>query len=167
LAINLGKPDYIARGLLKEHRSLFKAYWEGSQSTMDNAARKGVLYTKLGWRMLRAKIPNPRALINFPMQGNGADMLKLACCLGTERGVQICAPIHDATLIMAPIDQLEESVAKMRAAWAEASRVILDGFEIRTDAKLIRYPDRYSDKRGAKTWAKLMELLEEEENGCV
>ena len=36
------------------------------------------------------------------MQANGAEMLRLACCFATERGVRVCAPVHDAILIEAP-----------------------------------------------------------------
>jgi hypothetical protein len=36
------------------------------------------------------------------MQGNGAEMLRVACILGTERGVRINAPVHDALLAEAP-----------------------------------------------------------------
>ena len=31
----------------------------------------------------------------------------------------------------------------MQAAMAKASRIVLDGFELRTDVNVIRYPDRY------------------------
>ena len=51
--------------------------------------------------------------------------------------------------------------AAMRAAMAEASRVVLDGFKLGTDAELVRWPDRYADPRGAVMWATVMELLEE------
>ena len=37
----------------------------------------------------------------------------------------------------------------MRAAMAEASRIVLDGFELGTDVYVTRYPDRYMDPRAA------------------
>ena len=73
---------------------------------------------------------NPRSLRNFPMQANGADMMRLAACLATERGIEVCATVHDAFLIIAPLERLEEDVARMRAAMAEASRIVLGGFEL-------------------------------------
>ena len=33
---------------------------------------------------------------NFLMQGTGAEMMRIACCLATESGIEICAPVHDA-----------------------------------------------------------------------
>ena len=41
----------------------------------------------------------------------------------------------------------------------EAGRIVLDGFELRTDAEIIRHPDRYSDKRGTHMWDRVMGLL--------
>ena len=41
----------------------------------------------------------------------------------------------------------------------KASRIVLDGFELRTDAKLVRYPDRYGDTRGAVMWDRVMRLI--------
>ena len=64
------------------------------------------------------------------MQANGAEMLRLACCLATERGIEVCAPVHDAVLICAPLERLDADVARMQDAMREASRIVLDGFEL-------------------------------------
>jgi len=32
-------------------------------------------------------------------------------------------------------------------------------YELRTDATIVRYPDRYSDKHGQQMWADVLELL--------
>ena len=74
------------------------------------------------------------------MQANGAEMLRLACCLATERGVEVCAPIHDAILVSAPFDHLDADIATTRAAMAEASHVVLDGFKLHTDVSITRSP---------------------------
>jgi DNA polymerase I len=92
------------------------------------------------------------------MQGNGAEMMRLACCLGTENGIKICCSIHDAFLICAPLDRLAYDVERMRGFMAEAARIVLNGFELRTDANLILYPDHYSDPRGAETWQAISSL---------
>jgi hypothetical protein len=44
---------------------------------------------------------------------------------------------------------------------AEAGRVVLDGFELRTDAEIIRHPNRYADKRGVEMWDRVMGLLDQ------
>ena len=57
-------------------------------------------------------------------------MLRLACCLATERGIEVCAPVHDAVLIAAPLHRLDEDVAAMCEAMREASSIVLGGFEL-------------------------------------
>ena len=64
-------------------------------------------------------------------------------------------------MIAAPLYRLDEDVAAMQAAMAEASKIVLDGFELRSDAKLVRNPDRYSDPRGAVMWDRVMRLIGE------
>jgi hypothetical protein len=59
-------------------------------------------------------------------------------------------------LIAAPLEQLDEAVANTRSAMAEASTAVLSGFELGTDVKIVRYPDRYSDPRGEVMWARVM-----------
>ena len=121
------------------------------------------LRTVFGWPVHIGPNPNPRSFRNFPMQANGAEMLRIACCLGTERGIEICGPAHDAVLICAPIERFEHDTAVMRDAMAEASRAVLDGFELRTDAHPVKYPHRYADARGAEMWSTVMKLLEQTE----
>ena len=117
------------------------------------------MHTVFGWTVHVGADSNPRSLRNFPMQANGAEMLRLACCLGTERGVEICAPVHDAVLIAAPLDRLDADIAAMRDAMAEASRTVLSGFELGTDVSTVRYPDRYSDRRGERMWNEVTSLI--------
>jgi DNA polymerase I len=95
------------------------------------------------------------------MQANGAEMLRLACCLATENGIEVCAPIHDAVLIAAPLNRIENDVARTQAFMAEASRVVLGGFELRTEAKIVKYPDRFIDNRGVRMWGEVWALIEE------
>jgi hypothetical protein len=128
---------------------------------VDHANLKGDIATVFGWKVYASPGFNPRFFRNFPMQANGAEMLRLACCLATERGVEVCAPVHDAVLIAAPLYRLDEDVAAMREAMREASTVVLAGFELEVDAKLVAYPGRYEDSRGRKMWSRVMKLIGE------
>jgi len=96
---------------------------------------------------------------NFPMQANGAEMLRLACCRATELGVRVCAPVHDAVLIEAPVGGLEDAVAMTQQAMGDASACVLGGFRLRTEAKIVRWPDRYADARGRAMWDAVTEAL--------
>jgi hypothetical protein len=160
LARSLDKPEAIARELLRLHRNTYPLFWKWSQAAVDHAMLRGWLQTVFGWRVQVGPRANPRSLANFPCQGNGAEMLRLACCLATERGIQVCAPVHDALLIEASDDDIESAVVATQAAMTEASRDVLSGFELRSDAKIVRHPDRYSDPRGERMWAAVLNILE-------
>jgi DNA polymerase I len=99
--------------------------------------------------------------MNFPMQANGAEMLRVACCLATERGLSACAPVHDAILVEAPTDQIEGAVEELQACMREASRVVLGGLALGSDAKVVRWPARHGDPRGEVMWATVTRLLGE------
>jgi len=64
-------------------------------------------------------------------------------------------------LIEAPLDQLEADVVRTQQAMAEASRTVLNGFELRTEAKSFRYPERFQDERGIAMWNTVWQLIEE------
>jgi hypothetical protein len=145
------------------HRETYRIFWRWSDAAVDYAMLTGSLHTVFGWRVRVSPTANDRSLRNFPMQANGAEMLRLACCLATERGIEVCAPVHDAVLICAPLDRLDADVARMQDAMREASRVVLGGFELGTDVSLVRYPDRYMDERGAVMWQRVMALLDRAE----
>ncbi len=161
LAARIGQPTIMARDLLRLHRDTYATFWRWSDAALDTAMSSGVLHTAYGWHIHVGEESNPRSLRNFPMQGNGAEMMRIAACLATERGIEVCAPVHDAFLICAPLNRLDADIAGMRQAMAEASRIVLDGFELGTDASVTRWPDRYVDARGRTMWERVTELLQQ------
>jgi hypothetical protein len=163
LALRIGQPPIFARELLLAHRDTYRTFWRWSDAALDTAILTGSLHTVFGWHVHVGETSNPRSLRNFPMQANGAEMMRLAACLATEREVEVCAPVHDAFLISAPLDPLDQDVHTMRAAMAEASRIILGGFELGTDVAITRWPDRYMDARGSVMWQRVLDLLDRSE----
>src|SRR5262249_59241758 len=72
-----------------------------------------------GWKVHVGPKANARSLANFPMQGNGAEMLRLACCLATERGDQL--PKLDRSKPTAPTWYvIARDRAKLGAKWRPA-----------------------------------------------
>ena len=68
--------------------------------------------------------------------------------------------MHDAVLICAPSERIDADIDAMQRAMAEASRAVLAGFELRTDAKVTRFPDRYMDERGAIMSSRVSRLID-------
>ena len=160
LAERIQQPVIVAKDLLRKHREAFRTFWQWSDGNVDYALLHKQLWTVFGWQIHVAGEINARSLANFLMQANGAEMLRIACILMTEAGIRVCTPVHDAVLIEAPLEELDERVQQAQELMSEASRQVLGGFELTTDADIYRYPERYRDEeRGGAFWDKEMGLL--------
>jgi DNA polymerase I-like protein with 3'-5' exonuclease and polymerase domains len=159
LAVRINQPVARARQLLELHKRTYRKFWTWSDSAVDAAVLGGRLWTVLGWWIYAKGEINDRSLRNFPVQATGADMLRVACVLLKDAGIRVCAPVHDALLIEAPLDELDAAVATTQALMKQASAIVLDGFELRSDVNTVRYPQRYMDKRGLQMWNKVMPLV--------
>jgi DNA polymerase I len=164
LGQTLGESPAVARELLQLHHQTYPNFWLWSEAAVDHAMLHGCLQTVFDWRIHAGSDANPRSLANFPCQANGAEMLRLACCLATERGINVCAPVHDAVLIEDSIEDIDEVVRKTQEAMREASEVILRGFSLRTEADIVRWPHRYVDERGVSMWRTVTSILSEMES---
>lgn len=162
LAQRLGCTVAEAQHLLETHRKLFSVYWSWSDAALRHAVQSGRLVTTFGWRFHLARDVNPRSVRNFPLQANAAEMLRIACIGAVETGVEVCAPVHDAILIHAPTEVIEEQIARLHYAMAEASRLVLAGPTLRVSTEVFRYPASFSDKRGSTMWQMVNRLLFQE-----
>jgi DNA polymerase-1 len=163
LAKRIRRPTCEARELLTLHRRTYPRFWCWSEAAVTSFELTRKIETVFGWPLHAGPDWNPRTVMNFPMQAHGSEILRLACCLATERGLVVCAPVHDAILIEAAAAEIDQHVAELQACMREASRVVLAGFELGSDAVVVRAPDRYSDKRGAVMWNTVVQLLDEAE----
>jgi DNA polymerase-1 len=168
LATRLGVSTFEAHEMLGQHRELFAQYWRWSDDWVQHALQTGTMWTAFGWSC-RTGITefNARSIRNWPIQATGADILRIACIMATRHDIKLLAPVHDAVLIEAPIERIEADVALMQEIMRRASRIVFNAdasgtHELRTDAKIIRYPDRYTDKRGDVIWAQVLQLLAEQ-----
>lgn len=159
LALRINQPVAQARELLALHRRTYPVFWAWSEGAVNEAVLGGHLWTTFGWQFHLCEPPNDRSLRNFPMQANGAEMMRIASILLVQHGIGLCAPVHDALLIEAPLEQLAQAVATTQALMAEASRIVLDGFELASDAKIVSYPDRYMDDAGITMWNNVMAVI--------
>ena len=159
LAKNISRSVAEAQLLLEQHRATYKKFWEWSNDSLDFALLNGHLKTALGWKIQVKEPVNERSLRNFPMQANGAEIFRLACILATEGKIKICAPVHDALLIEAPLAKLKHDIEKTKEYMQQAGEKILNGFKLRADVKETHYPDRYQDKRGIDMWNLINQFL--------
>lgn len=159
LAQMLDMPISSAKELLNQHQSRFRTFWSWLDGVESQAASSGVLHSVFGWRMSSESAKSARGLRNFPMQANGAEMLRLACCQSVERGVTICTVIHDALLIEAPLAHLDQAIETTERMMEEASETVLAGFPLRTEVRIIKAPNRWAEIRGESVWSAVERVL--------
>ncbi len=159
LACRIGKSKVQAQVLMDLHRKTYQKFWGWSDAVLNEALLGERLWTVFGWKIHTHDNTNERSLRNFPVQANGAEILRLTCIQLLADGVKLCAPIHDAVLIEAPLSELDATVKHTQNVMRTASAAVLNGFCLDSDAKLVRYPDRYVDDRGTRMWNAVMRQI--------
>lgn len=161
LALRLGMRTADARELLRLHRATYRRFWRWVEDRVDRAMLDSVIFSEFGWPLHVTASTKPRTLLNFPMQANGTEMMRLAAIAATESGLEVGCPVHDGFVLCAPAERIEDDVARMREAMRRAGLAITRGLEVRTEVNIVGYPDRYMDERGVEMWNRVMSLKAE------
>jgi len=160
LARRLEIPLPNAREILAKHRTIYRGYWEWSESAVDFAAYHAILTTRQGWSLHISPEMSTEAIRNFPLQAHGAEIIRLASAIAQHRDITVCMPVHDALLIEADTGDIERAARECQRAMGDASEIILGGFRLRTEVKTIcRHPDSYAPDTGAEMWARIMRMI--------
>jgi len=159
LATTLGIAHWEAQELLDLHRRVFPTYWDWIEWNSQRAAFVGTLETVFRWPLRITDRTKPNTISNFPMQAHGAEMLRWGCTFATERGIEVHAPVQDALLVGGACDEIDDVVEETCRAMDDASEIVLDGFALKTESHVVRYPDRYMDKRGVTMWNRVNSML--------
>jgi DNA polymerase I-like protein with 3'-5' exonuclease and polymerase domains len=159
LARRLGIDVHEAQALLLAHSGAFPRFWRWIAWESSQARDQGTIMTRYGWTYRLQPFEKDTLLQNWPMQSHGSEMMRFAACFATERGIQVCGIVHDAFLIQAAANEIDHAVAAMREAMDAASRVVLDGFVLKTDVQIIRPGERYHDADGQRLWELVQKTL--------
>lgn len=113
-------PDYI--DWRKEQLALYE---EGMAfSTLD------------GWKLWTDN-DNPRSVLNVPVQGGGASIMRKAVDLAVAKGCKVIFTLHDAIYIEAKVGK-EDHIIKLRDAMREAFAYYFEGTEFEAIAAKIK-----------------------------
>src|ERR1039457_1226267 len=176
LAKVLGIPEKQAQTFIDREAKLYPAYQRWLESNAEDLAFNGYVETEFGFRLwvpydtsksLRSEYNGhlTRRAMNHPMQGNCAEIMRYACCLATERGIDLGCTIHDAVMYTGPEDSWEDVDAEMVRCMNEACEAVLgDGYILKSARDVVHFPDHYSHEDGEKMWNQIQAALIEAEN---
>jgi DNA polymerase-1 len=166
LARNLGISKAQAQRIIDEMGARYPVLNAWLERICIKAAHCIPIVCTLGWSLAATGKPGEeRTFLNYPMQGNGSELMRLVIVRASHLNLIGCA--HDSFLIEDTIDRIEQSAVELQEIMRQASRDLFGGFEIRADCDpvkdIVRYPDRFVDEReredGMKHWNWLMTLI--------
>jgi DNA polymerase I len=171
LARDLGISRSHAQRIMDQMSARYPVLSAWLERVTTKAAHCVPITCTLGWSLTATGRPGEeRTFLNFPMQGNGSELMRLVIVRASKLHLIGCA--HDSFLIEDTIERMEGSVAEMQEIMRKASRDLFGGYELRADCKpndIVRYPDRFVDKReredGMRHWNWLMTLIAGENDG--
>ena len=158
LAKNTGCTLQEAKAVHKNMERVYPRYFAWRERAAIGAECAKRMITPLGWSVPITKNTKPNFLLNFPIQGAGADILRAATTMMYDEGIRILAMVHDAVLIEDDIQNIERSAKIVQDCWRRASVSILRGFELDSDVEIARHPDAFAPEDTGEFWDWLTEL---------
>jgi len=176
LSRGLNRHPLIGSEIIERHKREYAQFWKWREEQFEWAMVKRQIQSVFGWPLYISNSPNKRTLYNFPMQANGAEMLRLSAWQLCENGLTPSMLVHDGILLEV---QNEEQIEHAIEIMLKMGRNVCHGFEIgvdvdqlltKTPEAIIRYRDhlpkitdgRFRDKRDVakEMWATIMDVLE-------
>jgi len=164
VAAQTGRSLLWSADVLARHRHAYSVFTQWQQDVATQAVFDERIVSPLGWPMAVHAGTNRRTLFNYLMQAGGADMMRLAAIGAHEAGIRICAPVHDAFWITAPLGELDDAIATMTKIMLRAGRAIA-GLEIPVEVTaVVRWPQclgdvRKPDAKGQALWIEIKDLI--------
>jgi DNA polymerase I len=161
LSKGLDRHPIIASAIIEKHKREYPQYWKWKEENAQRAMLDRRIRTEFtGWPMYLSNSPNRRTLYNFPMQGGGAEMLRLAATRLCDAGIVPNMLVHDAVLLEArDAEQVAQAIEIMSGAGADVCRGLEIGVDVSFDQRV--HGASFSDKRpvAKKMWATIMNAL--------
>jgi DNA polymerase-1 len=129
------------------------------RQSLEQARQRGWMQTRWGWRA--AVYPDTRrtALLNWPIQAAGADVLRMAVLRAAAEGFDVLAVAYDAMLVSVPEAGAEVLIAELQGIVEEAAELTV-GVRIRVGCQAIRPSERFLTEETRQEWEKVIQALE-------
>ena len=165
IAAKTGKSLLWARDIHARHRRIYPVFHRWLSDIVVQAKFDRVMTTPFGWPVAVTGDTKVRTLMNYMAQGAGAECMRIVAIAATESGIQVCAPVHDAFWILAPLDEVDRTIEAMRGLMERAGAMVSGGLTITASMKFkILSPlnlgqTRGPNDHGSATWNEVHRLL--------
>lgn len=158
LALKIGKSEVESGELLGQYRKTYPTFWKWSDDVVNFYNTKGSLRSMFRWYLsLGSDEFNELSIRNFLLQANGSEMLHLACIMALDNHTKVIATVHDSILIEFPIEESQEHISICKEVMIEASRAVLEDFEL--DVDILYCLDGFKDPDGQDIWGLVWNII--------
>jgi hypothetical protein len=154
-----------SRNIWAQHRQLYSIFHRRIADTIAQAKFDGSIESPFGWPMIVTAATKNRTLLNYIAQAGGSDMMRIVSIAAMEAGVRVCVPIHDAFWIAAPLDELDDAIARMKDIMIRTGEAVTGGLRVGVTVEyIVRWPNCLGDVRepedkGQAMWNEVWSLI--------
>jgi DNA polymerase I len=159
----------IATEIYEWHKSYFYVYWTWLEKCIQQSRIDGFMSTQNYWLRYVDNDVRKTQLQNFPMQSEGAEMMRMVVNLLASRyqkikdvrpdGLDLTCTLHDAFYMLSNEEHYEYDSKVLGKCMDYGSKAILNGYVVGRDITVYDYNKPYYDERGDKTYKKIMALI--------
>lgn len=146
-----------ARQLINLHRKIFSKYWEFLDTIQNYYEQSGSLILEDDWA-LWGDNTSALSVRNFPIQGTGASIMRLAVTYAHKAGLQVITPLHDAMYIYHKEEDTESHTEILKDCMTRAAAKFVD-IVIRLDSKTVRSDSPWVETKGKKDFENFKKFL--------
>ncbi len=149
-----------AQSILNQHRALFHVFHAWSDRVVSASFDRGYAATPCGWRAKVEPESKWRTWSNFPIQGGGADIMRVMTIALDRQHVETLAIVHDGWLLTCRRGEQEHLRSAVEQARAFACEKVLGGYQLKID--WTEYGERFEDEEGRSAWEFIQSVLPKE-----
>lgn len=164
--IDLPEATERAREISSWHRETFAAYWRYVENEVNRARTRGWCMARDGWCYFANLNSKFTKLQNFPMQSNGAVMLREAIkYLDEIPDLELVCTLHDGLYVYCHEDAVDHHTNHLRRAMDVAARRVLHGapiaVPINIGIEVFDHSTGYFDDESQEMYSFIQNLLAE------
>jgi len=140
------------------HKTTFTGYWQWTENTINQARQSGIIQSKDGWTYFVTDAVRDTQLLNYPMQANGAALMRLAIVnLAQYENIDLICTQHDAIYVNAKNCDKERIIQQIQHSMDQAcSDLFNDKITLRTDVTVY---DEFTGFNQNKTTASFKRII--------
>lgn len=144
-----------AKEYLALHARAYATYykWKEQQAHLY-FDRKLPMILPCGWYLAAGRRERDKlSVLNFPVQGRGSSIMRLALDKLLEAGIEVVAPVHDAFIFRAKIDELDRICEIAKRCMIEAADEVLGMKGMRVgDPEIVKHGEIWVTEKGERDY---------------